>query len=142
MAAVRSKNTKPEVAIRKGLHRRGFRFRLHDRSIPGAPDIVLKRYRALIDVRGCFFHGHDCDLFRLPKTRTEFWIHKIEGNKARDIRNNSLQSEMGWRVAVVWECSMKGRKRIGVDAVIEKLSCWLKSGEHEIEITGTITSPD
>jgi len=142
MAAIRSRDTKPEMLIRSGLHRQGFRFRLHDRSIPGTPDIVLKRYRALIDIRSCFFHGHDCDLFRWPKTRTEFWRSKIDGNRLRDTHTHSLQSELGWRVAIIWECSLKGRNRIGIDAIVERLSLWFISNERGIEITGDGAVPD
>lgn len=99
MAAIRSKNTKPEILIRRRLHARGFRFRLHDKKLPGTPDIVLHRYQALIDVRSCFFHGHDCTLFQLPNQRRDFWAAKIEGNRQRDQRNLVAQQEVGWRVA-------------------------------------------
>lgn len=103
MAAIKAKNTKPEVIVRKGLHSRGFRYRLHDRALPGTPDIVLKRYRAIIDVRSCFFHGHDCSLFKLPETRREFWQKKIWANVGRDRRNLIEQRDLGWRTAIVWD---------------------------------------
>ncbi|MRU14948.1 DNA mismatch endonuclease Vsr [Roseovarius sp. A21] len=101
MAAIKARNTKPEIIVRKGLHHLGFRYRLHDRALPGTPDIVLKRYRAIIDVRSCFFHGHDCSLFRLPETRREFWQKKIWANVDRDRRNLNEQLDLGWRTAIV-----------------------------------------
>ncbi|WP_255572167.1 very short patch repair endonuclease [Celeribacter sp. PS-C1] len=136
MAAIRSKNTKPELLIRRGLHARGFRFRLHDKVLPGTPDIILRRYSALIDVRGCFFHGHDCDRFRLPRTRREFWDEKISSNRERDIKITSEQLELGWRVAIVWECALRGPKKINLETVIDSLTQWLSSDEKIFEIRG------
>ncbi|WP_424940622.1 very short patch repair endonuclease [Aliiroseovarius sp. S253] len=136
MSAIRSKNTKPELLIRRGLHARGFRFRLHDKALPGTPDIVLRRYGALIDVRGCFFHGHDCNLFRLPRTRRDFWESKISTNRRRDIKTASELQDMGWRVAVVWECALRGPKKINSETVIDSLAQWLSSDEKIFEIRG------
>ncbi|MCT4607603.1 MAG: very short patch repair endonuclease [Pelagimonas sp.] len=136
MSAIRSKNTKPELLIRRGLHARGFRFRLHEKSLPGTPDIVLRRFNALIDVRGCFFHGHDCDLFRLPRTRRDFWESKISSNRARDIKTAKELQAMGWRVATVWECALRGSKKVNLETVIDSLSQWLSSDEKLFEIRG------
>ncbi len=136
MSAIRSKNTKPELLIRRGLHARGFRFRLHDKALPGTPDIVLRRYSALIDVRGCFFHGHDCNLFRLPRTRRDFWESKISTNRRRDIKTASELQDMGWRVAIVWECALRGPKKISSETVIDSLAQWLSSDEKLFEIRG------
>ncbi|UZD90050.1 very short patch repair endonuclease [Cognatishimia activa] len=136
MSAIRSKNTKPELLIRRGLHARGFRFRLHDKALPGTPDIVLRRYSALIDVRGCFFHGHDCNLFRLPRTRRDFWESKISTNRRRDIKTASELQDIGWRVAIVWECALRGPKKINSETVIDSLSQWLSSDEKLFEIRG------
>jgi DNA mismatch endonuclease (patch repair protein) len=108
MSRIRSGDTGAELAVRKYLHSRGFRFRLHDRRLPGRPDIVLPKYRAVVEVRGCFWHGHEgCRYFVLPKTRTEFWTLKIQSNVERDRKNEKLMSELGWRVIVVWECELR-----------------------------------
>jgi DNA mismatch endonuclease (patch repair protein) len=136
MAAIRSKNTKPEMLIRRGLHARGFRFRLHNKKLPGTPDIVLRRFHALIDIRGCFFHGHDCNLFRPPIQRRDYWEAKIEENRQRDQNNLVAQKSAGWRVAVIWECSMRGPSRIGIDAVIDTIENWLFSSEASLELQG------
>lgn len=136
MAAIKGRDTKPEMTIRRGLHARGYRFRLHDRKIPGTPDIVFRKHAALIDIRSCFFHGHDCDLFQMPRTRQDFWSNKIASNRLRDQRNLEAQLELGWRVAIVWECSLRGRNKIGEDAVLDKLSAWLSSDEKSLEIKG------
>ncbi len=136
MAAIRSKNTKPELLIRRGLHARGFRFRLHDKTLPGTPDIVLRRYGALIDVRGCFFHGHDCDLFRLPRTRRDFWKNKISSNRRRDVKTARELQGLGWRIATVWECALRGPKKLNLETVIDTLTQWLSSDENTLEIRG------
>jgi DNA mismatch endonuclease (patch repair protein) len=107
MRAIRSRNTKPELLVRKYLHAAGFRYRLHDKRLPGKPDIVLPRYRTVIFVHGCFWHGHDCKYFILPKTRTEFWQKKIEANQARDREHIAQLNQLAWRVIVVWECEVK-----------------------------------
>lgn len=107
MRAIRSRNTRPELLVRKYLHAAGFRYRLHDKRLPGKPDIVLPRYRAVIFVHGCFWHGHDCKYFILPKTRTEFWQKKIEANRARDREHIVQLNQLAWRVIVVWECEVK-----------------------------------
>lgn len=108
MSRIRGSNTKLEVLVRKGLHARGLRYRLGGAKLPGKPDIVLPRHRTVVFVHGCFWHGHDCPLYRLPKTRPEFWAAKIGGNKKRDERvARELESD-GWRVLTVWECSLRG----------------------------------
>jgi DNA mismatch endonuclease (patch repair protein) len=112
MSGIRAKNTRPELFIRKGLHALGFRFRLHRRDIPGKPDIVLPKYRALVVVHGCFWHGHDCRYFKLPATNTEFWDRKIDQNRQRDRRNLTLQLNDGWRCIVVWECAVRAAMRV------------------------------
>lgn len=129
MAGIRGKDTKPELALRKALFARGFRYRLHAPDLPGKPDMVLPRYRATIFVNGCFWHGHDCPLFRLPGTRTEFWKAKIDRNRERDAEIAGRISDAGWRQLIVWECSMKGRLRLGLDTVAERASTWLQSSE-------------
>jgi len=129
MSGIRGKNTKPELVIRKGLHAAGFRFRLHAKDVPGKPDIVLPRYRAAILVHGCFWHGHNCHLFRLPGTRQEFWQQKIEGNRQRDTRVRDQLDATGWRHMTVWECAFRDRRGPGAAAVISDLAQWLRNPE-------------
>ncbi len=136
MAGIRGKDTKPELLIRSALHRAGFRFRLHQTSLPGKPDLVLPRYRAAIFVHGCFWHGHDCHLFRWPATREEFWREKIGRNIARDSQQMADLAGAGWRVAVVMECALKGRTRLSFPDIVETLGLWLKSDEKVLEIQG------
>lgn len=136
MAGIRGRDTKPEMLIRRGLHRRGFRFRLHDRKLPGRPDLVLPKHDAAIFVHGCFWHGHDCQLFRWPKTRNEFWREKISGNRARDERATAQLEETGWRVLTVWECAMRGPESLGIDATVERVARWLESGKRSTSLRG------
>jgi DNA mismatch endonuclease (patch repair protein) len=107
MSRIRSANTKLEVLVRKALHKRGFRYRLGGAGLPGRPDIVLPKYRTVVFVHGCFWHGHSCPLYRLPKTRPEFWAQKIFTNRVRDARVASQLTELGWRLIVIWECSLR-----------------------------------
>ncbi len=107
MSHIRSKNTKPEETVRKYLFSRGLRYRKNVRSLPGCPDIVLKRYKTIIFVNGCFWHHHDCDKFKWPTSNQEYWIPKIKENENRDSKNRALLSDMGWKVIVVWECQLK-----------------------------------
>lgn len=118
MSRIRSTDTKPELVIRRMLHAEGFRFRLHDKSLPGSPDLVLARHRCVVFVHGCFWHGHGCSLFRLPATRTEFWESKISANAARDRRSLSQLHFEGWRTLVVWECALRGRSRLSREQVL------------------------
>jgi DNA mismatch endonuclease, patch repair protein len=107
MSGIRGKNTHPEMVVRKHLHAVGLRFRLHDRSLPGAPDLVFPRYRAAVQVRGCFWHQHKgCKYAYMPKSNVSFWSDKLSGNVARDARNDDLLQQLGWRVFVVWECNL------------------------------------
>lgn len=107
MRNVKGKNTTPELAVRRMLHRLGFRFRLHRKDLPGKPDIVLPSRRKIVLVHGCYWHGHDCRYGRLPKSRLEFWGPKIEANRARDARNLAELEEQGWTVLVVWQCETR-----------------------------------
>ena len=128
MAAIKGKNTKPELWLRKRLHALGFRYRLNVKDLPGKPDIVLPKYKAAIFVNGCFWHMHDCDVFRLPSTRTEWWYEKLSKNQQRDLSNQNELIESGWRVLVVWECAIKGRKRMSEDELISGIEEWLLYG--------------
>lgn len=133
MSGIRGRNTKPEILVRRLLHREGFRFRLHARDLPGRPDIVLPRYRAVIFVHGCFWHGHDCPLYRLPGTRPDFWQDKIDRNRASDRRARDALLAAGWRVAVVWECALRGTGA-DIGQVAQQLAAWLRSDEKETGI--------
>lgn len=116
MARIRSKDTSPELALRRALHARGFRFRLDDRKLPGRPDIVLARHRAVIFVHGCFWHRHQgCKVASTPKSNTDFWLEKFRRNVERDERSIRELKALGWRVFVVWECDL-GSKRKAVEA--------------------------
>jgi DNA mismatch endonuclease (patch repair protein) len=126
MASVRGKDTKPELELRRGLHRLGYRFRLHRKDLPGRPDIVLPKHRTVIFVNGCFWHRHDgCSKATTPKTRVEFWSTKFEQNVARDQRNVEDLEAAGWRVLVVWECEIKEIDRVlaGVSQVLGPPFC-------------------
>lgn len=108
MAAIKGKDTKPELIVRKYLFSRGLRFRIQVRKLPGRPDIVLPKYRTVIFVNGCFWHGHEeCRYYRLPKSNVDFWQEKIERNRARDARNEAELKALGWRVLRVWECDIR-----------------------------------
>ena len=111
MSQIRSKATKPEIIVRKWLWAHGYRYRLNVKSVPGKPDIVMRKYRTAIFVNGCFWHGHEgCKLFVIPKTNTEFWKNKIENNRARDQKNYQLLIDAGWQVIVVWQCNLTKEK--------------------------------
>lgn len=138
MAGIRGKDTKPELIIRRGLHALGFRYRLHARDVPGKPDLVFPRFQAVIMVNGCFWHRHDCHLFRMPSTRPEFWSAKIGRNVERDSLVQRQLAEAGWRKLVVWECALKGRTALGPETVVTKIAQWLPGTEAACEIRGTI----
>ncbi|MFD1557993.1 very short patch repair endonuclease [Paraburkholderia silviterrae] len=128
MSGIRARNTKPERLVRSLLHRRGFRFRLDVRELPGRPDIVLPRYRAVVFVHGCFWHGHQCALFKWPATRPEFWRAKIARNRTNDAKALAALAAQGWRVAVIWECALRGAAQ-DPQAVVERLARWLEDTE-------------
>lgn len=124
MSRIRGKDTAPELRLRSLLHRSGFRFRLHDRSLPGKPDLVLPKYRTAIFVHGCFWHRHPgCAGATTPSTRRDFWLEKLEGNVSRDERNRLALEAAGWNVIVVWECELKS----DTAAVLKRISGQLRS---------------
>jgi len=134
MSAIRGKNTKPEVLVRQALFARGYRYRLHCRNLPGRPDVVLPKYRAVIQIQGCFWHRHDCRYFKWPETRPEFWRNKINGTVARD-RSMLYQLKIAhWRVVLVWECAIKAAKHEGFDTLIDGIENWLHSDSEYLEI--------
>ncbi len=111
MSRIKGKNTKPEMLVRKYLFAHGFRYTLHSKKLPGKPDIVLPKYRTVIFVHGCFWHGHDgCKYFVVPKTRTDWWLNKISGNIANDTKAIKALKQAGWKVLIVWECKLKQDK--------------------------------
>lgn len=136
MSGIRGKNTKPELLIRKGLHARGFRYRLHSGKVTGKPDLVLPRFNAVIFVHGCFWHSHDCHLFRMPSTRPEFWQAKLERNRQRDDEVRSALRAAGWRILVIWECALKGRTRLDLKAVLDDAAAWITGNSAEGVIKG------
>lgn len=130
MSRIRGSNTKLEVLVRKALHARGLRYRLGGAKLPGRPDIVLPKYRTVVFVHGCFWHGHDCPLYRLPKTRPEFWADKIGKNRTRDQRVTSELEAIGWRVLTVWECSLRGKTAIEQASFLDHLVETLRQTAH------------
>lgn len=123
MSMIMGKNTKPEIMVRKFLHSEGFRFRLHKKDLPGKPDIVLPKYKTVIFIHGCFWHGHkNCKYFVVPKTRTKWWLKKIEGNKENDKKNNIRLVNAGWKIITLWTCQLKPKK---IEKACNKLSAQL-----------------
>ncbi len=137
MSGIRSRNTKPERLLRKALHSLGFRFRLHDTKVLGHPDLVFPKYHAVLFIHGCFWHGHDCSLFRYPETRKEFWKEKIRKNQERDAEVRKVLAGAGWRIGVVWECALKGKYRIGLEESVNRIIFWVRSEQEGIEVRGT-----
>ncbi len=130
MSRIRGSNTKLEVLVLKGLHARGLRYRLGGAKLPGRPDVVLPKYRTVVFVHGCFWHGHDCPLYRLPKTRPEFWADKIDKNRGRDLRVTVELEALGWRVLTVWECSLRGKSASEQSSFLDHLAGILRQTTH------------
>lgn len=123
MSSIRGQNTKPEMIVRKYLFSKGFRYRLHDKSLPGKPDIKLTKYNSLVFINGCFWHGHtDCKIYVMPKTNKKFWYSKIENNVERDRRNIELLKNLGWKIIVIWECEIKRKNReLALQNLVDKI---------------------
>ncbi|WP_063915352.1 very short patch repair endonuclease [Burkholderia stagnalis] len=143
MAKVRSKDTGPEVALRKALFRRGFRYRLHRKDLPGKPDLVFPGWRAIVFIHGCLWHWHGCKRSRMPGTNTEYWAKKITRNVARDQEQCSLLIDSGWRVLTVWECAVSARC---LPATVDLVEVWLRGGGSQdvaaqMEISGETAQP-
>jgi DNA mismatch endonuclease (patch repair protein) len=136
MSRIRNANTAPELLIRRGLHTRGYRFRLHRKDIPGCPDLTLPKYRSVIFVNGCFWHGHECPMFKIPETREAFWKAKIQKNRDRDAYVLSALSALGWRTLVLWECSIKGPGRRPLDTVLNDVATWLAGEDARGTLSG------
>jgi DNA mismatch endonuclease (patch repair protein) len=126
MSRIRGRDSAPELRVRRGLHAKGLRFRLHVRSLPGRPDLVLPKHRTVVFVHGCFWHAHGCSLSKVPASRAEFWKNKLEGNAARDRRVIEGLRASAWSVLVIWECALRGRFRIGDAAVFDKAASFIR----------------
>ena len=136
MSGIRGKDTQPELVLRRALHRRGFRYRLHVTSLPGKPDMVFPKQRAIIQVHGCFWHLHNCHLFKWPSSRVAFWRSKITRNSEKDAETFYALTQAGWRILTVWECAFKGKTRRTVDEVISSAADWLTSGSGNMTLQG------
>ena len=137
MRGIRGKDTRPELVIRRGLHSLGFRYRLHNRAIHGTPDLVFPARRAVIFVNGCFWHRHNCHLFKWPKTRKEFWKKKIITNVRNDNRNIDLLRKEEWRILLIWECALKGKTKLPEGVPVARAADWLKGNDQYTEVTGS-----
>ncbi|MBY8317171.1 DNA mismatch endonuclease Vsr [Vibrio fluvialis] len=136
MRAIKSQDTKPELLIRQLLHGHGFRFRVSYPGLPGRPDIWMAKWNTAIFVNGCFWHKHDCKMFKLPKTRTDFWLKKLEGNHNRDKKMILELSSSGIRVLVIWECALKGSSRLSSEIMLTLIKTFFLSGKQTAEISG------
>lgn len=126
MSRIKGKDTKPEMLIRRGLHARGLRYRLHDRSLPGRPDLVFPKYHTAVFIHGCFWHAHGCALSKLPATRQGFWQTKLAANAARDRKAVDALLAAGWRVLVIWECALRGTGRQKDSVVLERAAGFIE----------------
>ena len=139
MASVGQRNTGPELRLRQVLYRQGLRYRLHDKKLPGSPDLVFPRFRTVVFVHGCFWHAHNgCKYATKPSTRRKFWKEKFEANRKRDRRNYETLKKSGWRVLVVWECIFKGLDDTGLNQLGLKVVSWFESDDTYGEIGGRI----
>lgn len=136
MASVKSANTGPELLLRRALHASGVRYRTNVRHLPGKPDVVFPRSRALLFIHGCFWHGHNCPAGRLPKTRLHYWRGKIRRNRNRDARNSAELRALGWRVGVIWECALTGTNRRPADYFASRIKRWLHSTATQLDVRG------
>jgi DNA mismatch endonuclease, patch repair protein len=140
MSRIKGRNTKPELLIRKALHALGLRYRLHDRRLPGHPDMVFPRYQCAVFVHGCFWHQHHCHLVKKPGTRVAFWEEKLAANKARDQRAISALQSDGWRLVIVWECALRGTTKRPFETIIQLLERHIRNGNNTVlELSGNET---
>ncbi|WP_124354863.1 very short patch repair endonuclease [Pseudomonas chlororaphis] len=142
MSGIQGKNTSPELQIRQALHARGFRFRIHAKHLPGKPDLLLPKYKAVIFVHGCFWHGHNCRYFKVPQTRTEFWVEKIEKNQTRDKAQIAALRTLGWRVLIVWECAVRAMTKQKSSFLIDQIAGWLIEGSEYSQINEDDLEPE
>lgn len=127
-----------EMLVRRGLHRAGFRYRLHDRSLPGTPDLIFPKFKAVLFVHGCFWHQHGCARSKLPQERRSFWSEKLAANKRRDTSAKEQLLKAGWRVGTVWECAVRGPHRLAQNRVTEAIATWLHSEDPTLELAGIV----
>lgn len=139
MSAIRSKDTRPEMLVRRGLHSRGFRYRLHQKALPGHPDIVMAQHNLVIFVHGCFWHGHECHLFQWPSSRADFWKTKITRNREVDAKALEALRARNWRTVTVWECALRGRRKMPLNEVLDRIETVIRSGRQHEEIVGLPT---
>lgn len=147
MSGIQGKNTKPEIIVRRGMHARGFRYSLHTQKLPGKPDLVMPKWKVAIFVHGCFWHRHKCSLSKLPSTNTEFWYSKLETNTQRDELVASQLRLAGWRVAIVWECSTRGKAAMSrLPHLLDDLATWIRehpeSDRWDSQIKTNTTRPE
>jgi DNA mismatch endonuclease (patch repair protein) len=137
MSGIRSKNTKPEIIIRKGLFNRGLRYRINDKKVFGKPDIVFKKYKAVVFIHGCFWHGHvGCKNYKIPSSNREFWVNKIDINRKRDGEVLNYLHATGWRICIVWECAVRGKYQLNkIDETVKNIYDWIVSDNIWLEIT-------
>ncbi len=135
MSGIRRRDTKIEVAVRKALFAKGFRYRVDVGTLPGRPDIVLPKFRSVVLVHGCFWHLHGCALTKIPSTRPEFWSDKLRRNAERDAESLARLRAAGWRVATIWECALRGRGSNGLAVVVSSLENFLRSDNVLLELT-------
>lgn len=137
MSRIRGRDTQPELVLRRGLHRRGLRYRLHVKELPGTPDLVFPKSRAVLFLHNCFWHLHHCPGFKWPETRRDFWRSKLERNRERDIASRNKLMEDSWRVQVVWECALRGPGRRPIEDVFELCEEFVRNGHgHFAEVAG------
>ncbi len=135
MSGIKGKNTKPEIIVRKALYRKGFRYRIHQSKLAGKPDIVLNKYKTVIFTHGCFWHGHECHIFKWPKSNVNFWTQKIIGNRKRDQKNIAHLLNDGWNVIVIWECALRGKREDAISKLISEIA-----SEIRIQKSGAVIS--
>lgn len=137
MRAIRARNTRPELQLRRSLHAAGLRYKLHDKNLPGAPDLVFPKHRAVVFVHGCFWHLHGCRYSKMPSTRAAFWQEKLTLNRERDRRVCTELLDSGWRVGVVWECALR-KSSSDAEFVAELVADWLRGRASELDISAIL----
>jgi DNA mismatch endonuclease (patch repair protein) len=137
MASVGQKDTGAELLLRRAIHKIGLRYRLHDRSLPGSPDLVFRRSHAVVFVHGCYWHSHGCYKSTVPKSRRTFWTDKFTANEQRDERNSQLLLQSGWRIMIVWECTLLGKNALPAHEVARHVRAWLLGVDTRGEVPAT-----
>ena len=142
MSMVGQKDTGPEILLRSALHRTGLRYRLHDRTLPGSPDLIFPRFRSVVFIHGCYWHSHGCYRSTVPKSRREFWEEKFRANRKRDARDAALLRGRNWRVMIVWECALVGKHASEPENIAERVRVWLAGVEERGEVAGSLPGTD